>query len=190
MTNKIINYILVGCVILVIGVVIGAKYFGPKPTINVGTTPAGATFGDAKTAVVVMNLGNLSATGIPQANATSSTILNSSPNDYYITTIKGACQNIGTSFSAYAGAGITSGGLNFRVATSATAAPNAAPTAGIVSGLIVPISTTTTYFSFASSTTGVNATSTIIWTAGSYLTFTTNATNTALCSFGVDYFSS
>ena len=146
-----------------------------------GASPAGTTSQTAKYFSVVANL------GLPGANATSSSVLNSSANDLYVTSFKVGCEALGTSRTAYTGTGLV--GLTVTAATSSTASP--ASNSNTNSAGLITIGTSTPNFVESSSTasTGSNSVN-YIWSAGSYMTFTTNATNTAACTFGVEAFSS
>lgn len=173
----------------VVGALFGTfAFFGLTPfgkTIVeqvVGSTTQGTTGNTARQANIYGV--NLAA---PGANATSSSILNPTGQDVYVTAIKVGCEGVGTSKTAYSGTGLAS--LTFSVATTSTAAP-AAQGANTINGGTFTIGTSTSYYAAASSTAVLNGSYTIIWGAGSYLTFFTNATNTAICTFGVDYFQS
>ena len=181
-------------VLLGFGVVAGifglAAFFGYTPFLKIvdnitqvaGTTPQGGTTSTAHFYSVAALL------AAPGANATSSSILNTTGNDLYISDIKAGCENIGTSKTAYSGTGLLA--LTLSVSTTSTAAPAAAG-ANLINNGVTNIGTSTAFFTIASSTaTNGNTTSSAIWAAGSYLTFTTNATNTAQCTFGVTAFSS
>lgn len=154
-------------------------------TIQQGS-PAGSTFGTAKFAGVAVNLAS------PGANGTSTSILNGDASDRYISSIKAGCQGVGSSNTAYVGGGLAS--LQLTVATSTTAAPATNSNTNSVGGGAVVISTSTAVFGISTSTIAGNSTSPgitkvyFVWASNSYLTFTTNATNTAACTFGVDYF--
>lgn len=182
MTNK----YLIAVVLLVVagGVFGGYKFLFSTPKLAaVGTSTAGST-GRSATQANIYGV-NLAA---PGANATSSSLLNSSANDYYITALKAGCENLGTSQTAYSGGGIASNGLTVSVATSSTAAPATNGNANVVGGGTFALSTTTgTYVVATSTALGGNTKIYGIWAAGSYLTFTVNATNTAVCTFGADY---
>ena len=128
---------------------------------------------------------NLASAG---ANATSSSVLNNTGNDLYVTAVKAGCENVGTSKTAYTGAGLSA--LTFSVGTTSTAAPAVVPT-NLIGGSAFTVATASPYFLLASSTNGAAGSNGIgIWPANSYMTFFTNATNTAVCSFSVDAFSS
>ena len=175
-----------GIAIVLLAAVIGG-YFFPKSSIVeiAGSSPQGSTFSSAKFAGVAVNL------AAPGANATSSSVLNTSGQDVYITDLKIGCEGVGTSKTAYTGAGLAS--LTVKVSTSSTAAP-AAVSSTLINGATFTLSTSTPFFTLASSTVGTVGTGSsnwqLIWSAGSYLTFQTNATNTAQCTFGANYISS
>ena len=171
------NKYLIGLLIVVLT---GITYLGVSyPKANLGASPAGSTFGDAKQAMIAINL------AAPGANATSTSILNSDGNDRFITSEEVSCEGVGTSKTAYTGAGLAS--LTLTVATSSTAAP--ASNANSNTLPVITIATSTAYFGIASSTVGAPGNSSVsnVWAANSDLTFTANATNTALCTVGVKY---
>lgn len=173
----------------VVGAIFGTvAFFGLSPFIKTvvqiyGTSAQGSTgFTSRQFSVYGVNL------GAPGVNATSSSILNNTGDDVYITAVKVGCEGVGTSKAAYSGGGLAK--LLLSVATTSTAAP-AAQSAALVGGTTFTIATSSTNFTYATSTSSWGAaTTTNIWAAGSYLTFTTNATNTAVCTFGVDGFTS
>ena len=173
----------------VVGAIFGTvAFFGFSPFIrtvvqNFGTTTQGGT-GTTARQYNVYGI-NLAA---PGANATSSSIYNGSGNDIYITSIKVGCENVGTSRTPYSGTGLAA--LKFSVATTSTSAP-AAQGAAIIAGANITIATTSPNFTYSTSTSSWGAATTSnIWAAGSYLSFVSNATNTAVCTFGADGFSS
>ena len=149
-----------------------------SPRLAFGASPAGSSFNDAKQFAVAINLAT------PGANATSTSILNTDGNDRYITSEKVACEGVGTAKTAYTGAGLAS--QTITIATSSTAAPIGNANTNTLP--VITIATSTANFGIASSTAmtpGNNLVSNI-WAANSYLTFTVNATSTALCTIGVD----
>lgn len=181
-------------ILAVVGVVVliaiygGYEYPVALPQ-TVGTSTTGTTFGTAKFAGVAVNLAN------PGANGTTSSVLNTDANDRYVSSIKIGCEGVGTSLTAYTGAGLAS--LTMFAATSSSQTPTSnAFNTNKVGGGNVTIGTSTVTFAEGSSTTqggataGNNAATYSIWPTGTYMVFTTNATNTALCTFGVDYFNS
>ena len=163
--------------------IVGGYFFPRQVKQSFGGTSQGGIFNTSTQASVVVNLAS------PGANATSSSILNSSSNDYYITEVKAGCEGIGTSKTAYTGTGLAS--LTLAIATSSTSAPATNSNTNYSGGTTITIATSSTTFLLASSTalTGTSITN-VIWASGSYITFTTNATNTAVCTFGVHYISS
>lgn len=169
-------------------VLIGGYYYPAAPAqiapvMYAGTSPQGATFNTA-------HFGGIAAIlAAPGVNATSSSVLNTSSSDYYVTSIKIGCEGVGTSQTAYTGTGLAA--LTLKVATSSTAAPATNGNTNLVGGGSITIATSTTNFTLSTSTAAGGSTNVYtIWPAGAYLTFTTNATNTASCTFGADYFSS
>lgn len=166
-------------VLVVLGIAIFGAYQYPKQHASLGASPSGTTFNDSKTADISINLAS------PGANATSSSVLNGDVNDRFITSEKVLCQGVGTSQTAYTGAGLAS--LTITIATSSTASPT---TNGNTNTLpVVTIATSTTQFAISSSTAGTpgNGLVTNVWKAGSYISFFANATNTATCIVGVNY---
>ncbi len=183
-TTKNILALVIGAVIAG-GVYGGYKFlFSASPQQTAGTSPQGATFTSAKFAGVAVNL------AAPGANATSSSILNTDQNDRYVTAIKAGCEGVGSSNTAYSGAGLAA--LTLKTATSSTAAPLTNTNTNLVGGSSLTLPTSTAFTNVASSTSGVGTNNAAfqVWASGSYLTFTTNATNTAQCTFGADYFGS
>lgn len=174
---------LVGVIVLV-GAYGGYRYlFAPAVQPVVSTSTQGSTENTSRRATIAVLL------AAPGANATSSTILNASPNDYYVNSLDVGCEKIGTSQTAYTGAGLAS--LTATFATSSTAAPSAIPSSNSIG--VLTVATSSAFWGVSSSTlSGPNGVtgSTNIWASGSYLTITFNATNTASCEVGVGYFSS
>lgn len=179
MTNQNIIIAVVAAV-LIFGAGFYVAKLGSSTTQLAGTTPSGGTTSTSHFYSIAVNL------VAPGANATTSSILNSSANDYYITSMDVGCEGIGYSRGP-AGSGYAS--LVVTAATSSTANP--VINSNTNGAGIVTIATSTPTFVEASSTASTGSSFTnYIWAAGSYLTFTTNATNTALCTFGVKAFSS
>ncbi len=164
--------------LVVLAVAIGAYYY-PQST-SVGASAQGST-GQSASQYNVYGV-NLAAAG---ANATSSSVYNGSGQDLYITAIKAGCETVGTSRTAYTGAGLAA--LTVSVATSSAAHPASNSNTNIVGGGAFTLATSTAQFAFSTST-ALGGSSSIynVWAAGSYMTFTVNATNTAVCTFGVD----
>lgn len=170
--------------VLVAWAIYGAYQYPEQSTsVIAGTSAAGSNFSTAKFAGIAANLANPGSTG------TSSSILNGDANDRYITSIKAGCESVGTSKTAYTGAGLLA--LTLSVATTSTSAPATNGTNTIGGGSIT-LATSTTQFVVASTTSAMpgNTNISLIWPSGSYLTFSTNATNTAVCTFGADYVAS
>ncbi len=168
---KNITYFIVAIAILLVGVSIGV-HFGGKSFVG-ATSVAGTTFNTAKVAQINLSLAS--------ASATSTSLLNTDDNDRIVTDAFATCSGLGTSLTAYTGAGLAA--LTIQAATSSTA------TLGLNANLNYALNVT-----MATATAdGYTATSTYTlvasrrWAAGSYMVFFSNATNTALCSPGVHY---
>lgn len=178
-TNQKIASGVFGVVALFVAIFIG-RYFGPVYTnttqVNAVTSPVGTTFNSAKVAQI-----NITPS---TASATSTGVLNTDSYDRYIEAMYGACSGVGTSLTAYTGAGLASLGLTVTAATGTTAAPN---TITNTNSFVMTVATTTVD-SFASTTSATNLSR--VWATGSYLNFAFNATNTAACTVGVHYIGS
>lgn len=137
-----------------------------------------------------ISLASPGTTGATGANGTSTSILNPDATDRYISSIKAGCEVVGASRTAYSGTGLAS--LTLSVATSSTSGPSSnAGNSNVVGGGTVVIGTSTAQYAVSTSTIGTGSPNIYaVWASGSYLTFTTNATNTATCTFGADYFQS
>lgn len=188
------NIKLIGVLAVVVGAALGTlAFFNFTPfhdaVMNVAGSPAGSTFNTAKYA------GKVVVPATAGADATTTSILNSDAGDRYITGVRVGCETVGTSKTAYSGAGLAS--LTLTIGTSSAANPATASSLGsTVGGTALTIGTSTAFYAISSSTTGVNnavaGTNNIanIWAAGSYLSAQFNATNTAACTWGVDYIGS
>lgn len=168
--------------VLTLVVALGADFLlrEPAPIVNVGTTAQGGT---RSTAQLYSVAAVLTAVG---ANATSSSVKNNTGNDLYLTGMQVGCEGIGTSGAAN---GKTGGLASLQVTMSTTS--TAAPGTGGTAIQTITISTSTPTFVAATSTASTGYSSYLyVWPAGSYLTFTTNATNTAACTFGAPVLSS
>lgn len=180
-TSQKLSWGVIAGAIIVIGT---ALFFLVLPKFTQAASPTGATYITGNFAGAVINTAN------PGPNATSTSILNATSNDYYVSAVKVGCVNVGTSQTAYTGTGLAANGWNITVATSSTPAPaNLVGFADVAKTLSL---STSTVDLLVSSSTLLTATSSLAmeWPAGSYMTFFLNATNTALCTVGVDYFGS
>lgn len=147
-----------------------------------GTSPAGSNFGTAKFAGVAINLAS------PGANATSTSITNTDSNDRYVTNFKVGCENVGTSKTAYTGTGLSS--LQVSIGTTTASAPATFSSFAAVA-LNLNIATNTVNLIVSSSTLQTATSSmAMVWPTGTPMTFAFNATNTAVCTVGVDYIGS
>jgi hypothetical protein len=172
---------------VVIAVILGVSIYGayqyPKLPVSFGTSTQGGTGSTARQFNVYGV--NLAA---PGNNATSSSVLNNTGNDLYVTGVKIGCEGVGTSKTAYTGTGLAA--LTVTVGTTTFAATSSASLTPIATA--ITMATGSVDFLSASSTQILagNAQYLDIWNAGTYMNFFTNATNTAVCTFGVDTTSS
>ena len=170
-------------VALVAGIVSGCivLHFVPKSQTvqNFGSSTVGTTFTVQKQLSVIMSL----------ANGTTTSVVNSNAYDEYLTSFNYACTGVGTSQTAYSGAGLAN--LTVKAATTTTNLSASTPTSNTAAN--ANLSLTTSNISTSTATTVVASssiqditTSFMIVPAGSYLTFITNATNTATCTFAAE----
>lgn len=104
-----------------------------------------------------------------------------------------SCTGVGTSYTAYTGAGLAS--VTITAATTSASHTADTPTSNtsvsntnnVVSTTLATSSTITTIASTTQSVGGAAGVSQLVL-GGSYLTFSTNATNTAVCNIGVQAF--
>lgn len=178
--NKII-YTVVGILVLV-GVFFLGKSLG---TVNLtaGASATGSTFSTAKEAAITWTLSN---------SATTTSILNTDANDRYIKTAQAMCTGVGTSFTAFTGAALSA--LTITAATTSTAAPATITNVNtFLTNQTLATTSPNSYFSTSTPELGGGspfADYARIWAAGSYITFASNATNTATCTIGVTYLGS
>ncbi len=175
MQNKIVvGGVLVALVLSVIGI------FYPKSQLVTqfvgGASPSGSTFNTQKQLGVVASL----------SAGTTTSVQNTTGADQYITGFYWACSGVGSSNTAYTGAGLAN--LTVKAATTTSSFNASTPTSNTAVNANLSLTTTnistSTAFTAVGSTTIADATpSFMIVPAGSYLTFVTNATNTAACTF-------
>lgn len=182
-TTKNIGYGIAGIVVLVIVFLFGKSFSGTTMVSQyAGSSAVGTTNSTARIATIVMS---------PTApGATTTSILNGDANDRVIQAATYACTGVGNVLTAYTGAGLTSLGWVITAATTSTAAPASLGNTNYVFDTTNGIPTTTPALSYLASTTpGLTAANTgnRVWPAGSYLTFSSNATTTAICTVGVPY---
>lgn len=164
---KILTNILLGILILMVAY---SVFFRTTTAFGSAT---GTTFNDSKVATIVFT---------PGTSATSTSILNTDASDRKIESFKYDCSGVGTSLTAYTGAGLAS--LVFTAATSSTASPAVNNNTNTIP-LTVSTSTVDSFNTVGGATTtpALNR----VWAAGSYMNFYSNATNTASCIIGVSY---
>lgn len=180
--NKNIYFIGVIAIIAIIG-----SYFYPKSvTTTVEKTIVGSAVGTTFNTAKVAQINFSPAT----AAATSTSILNSDDSARWVTDSFSYCSGVGTSKVAYSGGGLAN--LIFQAATTSTSNPNTVTNTNAV--MNITISTTTTGGFSSNATTTATTTGAYglypgyqYWSSGSYMTFWSNATNTAACTVGVKY---
>lgn len=168
----------VGIIAGVLAVIGGYFYPGGTSTIvqSFGTTSGNSS--TRSTAGFAFNPTSASAT-------TTSSLLNSDGNDRVITSVDTACSGLGTSQTAYSGSGLAA--LNFQIATTSTSAPVTLGNTNYIYNSTIATSSTTFYES--TSTPGLTAGNLQVrrWPASTYVTVSSNATNTAACIINVNY---
>ncbi len=164
----------------VLVIAVGAYiYPEQKQTSSYASSSVGTTFNSAKIAAITWS---------PSTGATSTAILNSDSSDRKIESFVADCSNMGVSQTPLTGTGLLSNGLVFSMATTSTNAPAVVSNANILS---LPIATTSLdVYNIVGTGTSTPNGLVRVWAAGSYLTFWSNATNTASCVVGVHYLAS
>jgi len=169
------NKIIVSAVAILAVLAIATFLLSKKP-VSSGSAGVGATFNSAKIAEINMT----PSTG----TATSTSIYNGDDDDRIVTDAFASCSGIGTSYTAYTGTGLTSAGLLLKAATTTTSAPASVTNTNLAMSISIATTTPSDMY-VATSTYGTAYWQR--WGAGTYMTFFTNATNTAACSIGVHY---
>lgn len=158
--------------------IIGGYYYPGGSTVVQQFGSTSGNSGTRQTSEFAFNPTSASATS-------SSSLLNQDGNDRVITSVDVSCSGLGTSQTAYTGTGLVQ--VTFSVATTSTSAPVAlGNTNFIYNGAVA---TTTSSFYDASSTPGTTGANLLVrrWPNSTYLTVTSNATNTAACIVNVNY---
>lgn len=154
----------------------GLSPFSKEVTQQVFGSPVGTTFNTAK--VVAVNI-----TPSTQG-ATSTSVLNTDATARYIANYgMVGCTGVGTSQTDLTGTGLAA--LLVQAATTSVANQGLQGNTNYAMNLTV--STSTTFVNSSTSTPSVMAG---YWAAGTYMTFTFNATNTAACTVEMDYLAS
>lgn len=175
MTNS-TKLIAVAVVALVVGVVLGLQ-FAPKPEVVLSSASAtGTTNTSAKVFSKVMSLAS--------ASGTTTSIANNTGIDYAVTSSFAFCNTVGTSKTAYTGAGLANLLITGATTSSAISVNLADANTNYGTNLTIGTSTVDSYASSTAETTP-NGTGRIFPT-GTYYTFSSNATNTASCTVGVN----
>lgn len=186
MKNLITGIIAVGAILGVLAF-FGLTPFGKQIAEQFGATaPANSTNGTQKQ--LLINGWNL-------ANSTSTSVLNNLGFDISASELQFSCAGVGSSQVAYTGGGLTQTGLTLKAATTSTSFVGNTPTSNtavtntntIVSTTLSTTSPNTIVASTTPSIAGNIALDDVI-PNGTYVTFYTNATNTAVCNIGVQIF--
>lgn len=176
--NKNNAYIYVISFAVALAIVGGYFYPRIKESTNATGSPVDSTFSTAKIAQI-----NITPS---IETATSTSIQNTDTSNRWVTGSYVACTGVGTSLTAYTGAGLAS--LTVKAATTTTRAPATVSNTNLVMDAVV---STSTPFAFnAATSTGTSNPGLLIWSSGSYMTWFFNATNTAACSVGISYIAS
>lgn len=147
-------------------------------------SPAGSTFNTAKVATIEWAPSILTGT--------TTSIFNSDTSDRTVESVKYSCTTLGTSKASETGAALLS--LNFKAATTSSSNPAGQLGANTNYLFNSNVATTTPFQYVSSSTPGIATTAGTldfvrVWPASGYITFLSNATNTATCLVGVSYLS-
>lgn len=171
--NK-ITYVILGVLILGLGIIAGHSIWPQQTLAPVQTNAVGTTGNTAKRFSVIFSLTSQSST--------STSILNTDGTDRIILSTFHTCNTLGSSFTPVTGSGLAN--LIIQAATTSTAAPTLLGNSNLVMNSIV--ATTTPGFELVSTSSTASSEISRVWASGSYLTFNTNATNTATCEVGAD----
>ena len=165
---------------IVLGAALGLWVYTEMPKATFGASPVGATFANAKFAGVTVSF----------ANATTTWIQNQTGNDLYVSATKIGCEGVGTSNTPYTGTGLASWQFTVGTTSSATQGTTIKQSfADVMQNFVVSTSTGNLLVSSSTLATATSSNA-MVWNAGAYMQFATNATNTAVCTVGVSNFSS
>ncbi len=165
---------------LIVGVILGYGAFHKTYVqVNVpvgGSSSAAGTsnLGSREAAVVMLPL---------TASATTTSILNTDGSDRAITSSSAFCTGLGTS-NAFTGGALAS--LLVQMSTSTVGFAGLQSNANYAGNLTIA-TTTSTYYTGASTTETFPQYFGRIWPSNTYLNITFNATNTGTCTVGVKY---
>lgn len=176
--NPLVQAIVVAVIAGALSGLIAAKLTSKTEVIQAGSA-TGSTFNSAKVAMINASF----------ASATSSGVYNSDASDRIITDATWSCTGVGTSQTAYTGAGLAT--WTISMATSSTASGSSFLNANTNYVVTTVQATSAAEVYIASTTPGLTGSVFVRrWAAGTYLNIFTNATNTAACTIGVKYLAS
>lgn len=161
-------------VALIATLFIFGSYFFPRQ--------AEVNFGAVSSAGVINNVTSWSSL-TTSLTSTSTSILNAGASDRAVIATYADCSTLGNSFTYTTGAGLAS--LTLQAATTSVSSLGLQGNTNYINN--TTISTSSALFYSATSTEGVLIYTSRIWPVNTYLTFETNATNTASCAFGAEW---
>jgi len=161
--------------LVVLIVAIGGYIYPQAQSLVQGISTSGSNFNGPSDATAVTSL----------LTSTSTSIQNTGGNDRAITSDHAFCQSVGTSNGYLTGGGIAS--LTLQAATTSVANQGLQGNTNYVFNTTIATTSGLAAYYVASSTEPIPSYIGRIWPAGSWLTFNTNATNTAACSFSVHF---
>jgi hypothetical protein len=173
MTNT-LKSITIGLIVVLL-VAIGA-YFYPTQNVRVGAVSSSGAYA---------NTVSWSSTVFAPLTGTSTSILNVGGSDRAILGTYVTCTGLGTSQTYTTGTGLAS--LTLQSATTSVSATGLQGNANYATNVTIATTSPSTNFYIATTTEGVLQYTSRIWPVNTYLTFNTNATSTATCSFGVEW---
>lgn len=176
------NFKLLAALVVVVVIAIGADFVIPQPVKTI-VQQLGSNGGTQSTQKV------LAARQWDMSTGTTTSIQNNTGSDVFATNVQYSCTGVGSSQVGFTGAGLAA--VTFKAATTSTSLTASTPTVNtLVSNTNLAanltFSTSSPLLMVASSTLSAGGSVLGSWIkAGSYLTFFTNATNTAVCNVGV-----
>ena len=165
-------------------IVAGGVYGGYKYLVTPSVQPAGSVTNGSP----IANTSKVAETTFNMLTGTSTSIQNTDAQDRIIISNEYFCSTIGTSQTAYTGAGLSA--LTLQAATTSSSyltTPNqVVGNTNYTVNVTIGTSTTEGYIASSTSPAG-NGADGRRWAAGTWMTWFTNATNTAQCIVDVKY---
>lgn len=168
------NYkLILGATLVAVVLIFGGLYLTSN---RLGNSPTGTKFATQRVSAVTWSLAS--------SAATTTSLYNEDRNDRVIESTFVACDTVGTSRTAYTGAGLAA--LTIKSATTSANAPAIVTNTNLTTNFTAVATATVNMFD-TTSTDPVLGDNGRVWPSGSYLSFFSNATNTASCTVGVKY---